>query len=215
MNKSPETNLTRREVVQMSFAALGTALMLAGGSKALAAAWAAAENADRNASKAFFSAQEMALLGEVVEIIIPTTDTPGAREANVHSFLDQLMAEWALPETQAELRALLGDVDAGARERYGARFLDLNPEAQFERISSMDADAFGQSESTPGHAHPFARFKALVLLGYYHSEIGATRELQFRLVPGHYEPCVALEDIGRASIGDVWEFFAYQRILSV
>jgi hypothetical protein len=33
----------------------------------------------------------------------------------------------------------------------------------------------------------------LTLTGYYTSEVGATGELHYRVVPGRYEPCYTLE----------------------
>jgi hypothetical protein len=48
----------------------------------------------------------------------------------------------------------------------------------------------------------YAKFKHLVLLGYYHSEVGATQELRFELVPGAWRPCVPFTEIGRATAVD-------------
>ena len=45
----------------------------------------------------------------------------------------------------------------------------------------------------------YRKFKHLVLVGYYQSEIGATQELRFELVPGAWRSCVPLSEIGRAS----------------
>jgi hypothetical protein len=127
------------------------------------------------------------------------------------------MTHWALPETQAQCRAVLRDIQASAKGRFGVRFLELKPEQQLELILAMDAAAF-QGNTSPGQeqkVNPFTRFKGLIFFGYYHSEIGATRELQFQLVPGRYEPCLALSDIGRARVeGDVWESFGYQQLLT-
>jgi hypothetical protein len=45
----------------------------------------------------------------------------------------------------------------------------------------------------------YRTFKYLVLVGYYQSEVGATQELRFELVPGAWRSCVPLSEIGRAS----------------
>ena len=39
----------------------------------------------------------------------------------------------------------------------------------------------------------FQAMKWLTLTGYYTSEVGATTELHYRVVPGRYEPCYPLE----------------------
>ena len=38
-----------------------------------------------------------------------------------------------------------------------------------------------------------------VLSAYYHSEIGATQELRYEMVPGTWRACLPLDEIGRAS----------------
>jgi hypothetical protein len=45
----------------------------------------------------------------------------------------------------------------------------------------------------------YRRFKYFVLVGYYQSEIGATRELRYELVPGAWRSCLPLTEVGRAS----------------
>ena len=222
MSKNTSQHITRRQGIQLSLGMLGAVLMTDGHSESRASTELLVPNVDRNAKSRFFSVEELALLGEVVETIIPTTDTPGARAAGVHGFLDQLMADWALPETQAEFRTLLREIDASAKARFGLHFLDLKPEQQFKTISSIDEAAYilgdAHSPYLPARdqrAHPFARFKGLIFLGYYHSETGATRELQFELVPGRYECCSALSSIERPWVGDIWEdYYAFPQILA-
>ena len=60
-------------------------------------------------------------------------------------------------------------------------------------VKAIDADGVGRQD--PG----YSKFKFLVLVGYYHSEIGATKELRYELVPGAWRSCVPLSEIGRAS----------------
>ena len=45
----------------------------------------------------------------------------------------------------------------------------------------------------------YGKFKYLVLLGYYQSEVGATQELRYELVPGAWRACLPLAEVGRAS----------------
>ena len=43
----------------------------------------------------FFTADELRVVAEFSEIVIPRTDTPGAKDAGVPEALDGLMANWA------------------------------------------------------------------------------------------------------------------------
>jgi hypothetical protein len=204
---------TRREALQISLVIVGLGLVVTSCSKARALANASmTKRLERPARGLFFNAAEMAQLAEIAETIIPTTNTSGARGANVHGFIDNMMAKWAVPKTQAGFRTLLTDIDSTAERRFGSRLVDLSPEQRFDVVSAIDAAAFNHQGANRELARRFVQLKELVLLGYYHSEIGATRELQFKLVPGHYEACAPLSNIGRAWVGDTGELSLFQRL---
>src|SRR5207244_2038008 len=70
---------------------LSSAVMLVGGSLA-AGIPTGLLAASMQAAPLFFSAEPFAVLSEVSDIVIPRTDTPGARDAGVPAFIDALMA---------------------------------------------------------------------------------------------------------------------------
>jgi hypothetical protein len=123
------------------------------------------------------SSEQGRVLAEVVETIIPETDTPGAKAARVHVFVD-LMLTYCVPvaEQQALLRALDG-IDEG--------FMQAAAAGRQEHLGRMDATAF-------------ALLNELTLLGYFTSEVGATRTLAYDAVPGSYHGCVDLKPGQRA-----------------
>jgi len=55
----------------------------------------------------------------IAELIIPTTDTPGARAAQVHRFIDLLLAEWVTDDERASF--LKGLADSAAPSATGSR----------------------------------------------------------------------------------------------
>ncbi len=79
------------------------------------------------------------------------------------------------------------EIDEAAR-RVAARRPDGGP------IIRADVDHEGDLTGDPSF---FGMLKELTLVGYYTSEVGATEELQFVQVPGRWEPCVSVEDVGR------------------
>ncbi len=106
--------MTRRNVIT----AATRALAAAGGQEFFAAWMRAAEERRHNHKSAappepgrwsdyhpkFFSPEEFSMLQSFTEILIPTDDTPGAREAHVAHYIDfvtNAAAEYA-PETQKE-----------------------------------------------------------------------------------------------------------------
>lgn len=112
-----------------------------------------------------------AILAEIVETILPETDTPGARAARVHVFVDLALSRCTTP---AQQQAAVNAIDA-----LGATFLQAEAAARAQRLSQMPAE-------------PLALLRELTLLGYFTSEPGATRALAYVAVPGAYRGCVDL-----------------------
>ena len=138
----------------------------------------------------FFDEAQFALLDEICEIIIPQTDTPGARGAGVPAALDSLIRDWASAEHQREFRALLKEFDAKAIAAGGKALLQLPPQQRIDVIAAYDAEHFSKP--------PYSILKNLVLRLYYSSEIGATQELRYEHVPGTWEPAVKVTPETRA-----------------
>jgi hypothetical protein len=63
-------------------------------------------------------------------------------------------------------------------------------------LEALDREAFA-GRADPLKPSFFRTFKELTLVGYYTSEIGATRELHHAPVPGRYDGCVPLAQVGR------------------
>jgi glucoside 3-dehydrogenase (cytochrome c) hitch-hiker subunit len=72
----------------------------------------------------------------------------------------------------------------------------LTPARQQEVLSGVDQSAYSERNSV------WARMKSLILIGYYTSEVGANQELHYQLVPGRYDPDVAVKPGDRASSND-------------
>lgn len=130
------------------------------------------------------------LVAEISEIIIPTTDTPGAKAALVNRFIDLLLKECM---TEAEKKAFidgLAEVEAKANEMYDNEFLDCEPAEQVAVLKEMEKAA---REAMGQNPKPFFRvMKELTMLGYFTSEPGATKALEYLPVPGAYNACIPL-----------------------
>jgi len=137
------------------------------------------------------SSEQLDLVARMADHILPETDTPGARAVGVHDFIDAMLAEGYAGDGRAQFFAGLADVDARARAAYGRPFLECAREQQRTVLDELDREAFTQPAAF------FRTFKELTLVGYYTSEIGATRELHHQPVPGRYDGCVPLAKIGR------------------
>jgi len=116
----------------------------------------------------FFSRSQADMVAAVVDIIIPRTDTPGALDAGVPRFIDQMFKDVYPADEQARyLQAL------AAFEHAGGHHLD-----------PVTAPAF------------VLMTKKLAMLGFFMSEPGCTQVLQYVAVPGGYQADVPLSKAG-------------------
>jgi hypothetical protein len=138
---------------------------------------------------------QLALLRELGEIIIPTTDTPGAIAAGVHDFINHYAVYCASPTEQQGLIAGLKRIDDSAKTRFKKPFLSASKPHQIELLTHMEkaTDGFTADDRTF-----VKKLKALVTFGYYTSEIGATQELAYLAIPGGYKGNFKFKQVGKA-----------------
>src|SRR3954463_11396675 len=97
------------------------AVLLVGGGAALTRFARKADALTGRASRAF-DAEQFALLEQVCEVIIPTTDTPGAIVAGVPDFMRQMLEEWGTESSRTEIGSVLEAVEKLAWSKSGAAF---------------------------------------------------------------------------------------------
>ncbi len=174
-------SISRRQALQQVAMLLGGAISaptLAGVlSAATRRAWAASPQwAPRTLSPA-----QLELVATVAEHIIPQTDTPGARGAGVHRFVDTLLSDHYSTEERDRFLAGLADLDARAQSAQGKTFIACTPEQQLALLTAMDEAAYPPvriDAARPPETWFFRRMKEVTLVGYYTSELGASRELR-------------------------------------
>jgi hypothetical protein len=144
-------------------------------------------------AKGALAQSQYALLELIADVMIPATDTPGALAAGVPAFVRGMLEQWASAETRMQIAGVLESIDKRAWAVRGASLAQILPEQRHELVRDYDAGAFVLGDE------PYRKFKFLLLAGYYHSEIGATQELRYELVPGTWRACLPFDEIGRAS----------------
>lgn len=128
------------------------------------------------------------VLAVVADVIIPATDTPGARAARVHDFIDVVYAEWMTDRERAQFEAAIDAFDERSRAAHGVAFADATAAQRLALVTTIDAEAFAP-DAPRSPRPPYRRLKELVLHGYYTSRIGQEQELRQRIVPGTYDGC--------------------------
>jgi hypothetical protein len=154
----------------------------------------------------FLTGAQAALVGEVAEIMIPRTDTPGAKDVGIPAFIDKMMKDTYSKDEQQRFVAGLTDFEAQAKREHGRAFLELEPAQRAALVKQVHDPAVeaDRKSSVPldKRRRPFIlTMKELTLLGYFTSEPGATQVLQYRPVPGAYQACIPLAQAGN---GKTW-----------
>jgi hypothetical protein len=185
--------MERREALRLL--ATAAALPLVPGELTALLRTARAKTQSNGATLRTLNPQQNNLVVRIAEIILPETDTPGATTAQVNEFIDLILTEWYDPNERDRFLTGLADVDTRARTRFGKEFMALLPDQQTEIVRAFDDEMVADSAiRETGPEAPadsfFASMKQLTLTGYFTSEAGATQQLQFEIIPGHYDGCV-------------------------
>src|SRR5438445_11081340 len=75
-------------------------------------------------------ADQQALVTTLTDMIIPETDTPGAKAARVAQFVDVMLADWYDAAARQRLVDGLADADARSTAATGKPFTDATPAPQ-------------------------------------------------------------------------------------
>jgi len=129
------------------------------------------------------SESQMGLLRELVEVIIPQTETPGAAATDTHGFIDDQLAHCQAPDQAAQFIAELDQFADLVGQHWGTDFTALSPE---DKQAAMSAFAFHDSPFEALSEDFFYKLKELTVIGYYSSQAGAAQELVYLPVPGGY-----------------------------
>lgn len=145
-------------------------------------------------SPEFFTQEQAYVITEVAEIIIPKTDTPGAKDAGVPAFIEQMIFK---AYSQENRDRFMSGLDAFMKE---SDFSDLSTSKQAEYVRSVHDKAIEEERAAAGQPYkrPFiTTMKELTVLGFFTSKPGATEILQYEAVPGRYTGCQPLSEVGK------------------
>ncbi|HKA60607.1 MAG TPA: gluconate 2-dehydrogenase subunit 3 family protein [Gemmatimonadales bacterium] len=184
-SNTPEAIDRREAIKRVTLLLGGVALSGSGLVAACERAQRGAAGAGKGGPVGSFSAQEVALLDEVADTILPDTKTPGAKAAHVGAFM-------ALMVTDSYTDRDAGVFRDGLRTLEQSGFMAKTPEQRLAQLEQLDKEQIDyqdkkQREDPP---HFFRQMKDLTLLGYFTSEIGGSQAMRYRETPGRFDPCV-------------------------
>ncbi len=181
--------MNRRELLQRSALLIGGTLLGADSLLAKNIDWEAMEAKLGAKGIGIFTKQQIRLMNEVGETIIPTTDTPGAKAAKVGQFIAVMVSDCYDAKYQQKFMEGLAKLDTDCKARYGKTFLKCPKNLRNDHLVELDAEqkAYYKTKKKEDPEHYFRVIKDFVIWGYFTSEIGATQAMRFVEYPGRYE----------------------------
>lgn len=117
---------------------------------------------------ALFNQHQNATVVALTDLIIPATDTPGAKEANVHRYIDLLLKDGQPPERDRFLQGLAW-LDEYSKAQHKEAFVKLPKATQTVILKTLDA---GGNPGLEEGRQFFRMAKSLTSRIYYNTAIG-------------------------------------------
>ena len=150
--------------------------------------------ADRKAISGLdFQPEDIAYLDEVADTILPTTaSSPGAKAAAVGTFMTVMVKDCYDENDQKIFLDGMNKLQDASKKKFDKNFMEATPQQRHDLLVELDKEQKEQSKNKKKEdpSHYFRLMKELTLLGYFTSEIGATKALRYVESPGRYEGCV-------------------------
>ena len=177
--------MNRREAIRQVTAMLGGVVFVGSGDLLTAVEHAHARVTASRTQIGTFTAQDIALLDEVADTILPETKTPGAKAAKVGSFMAVMVTDTYDDPQQAIFRD-------GMRKLNGAGFMTKSPAERLAFLEQLDREqkTYMDTRAQGAPVHYFREMKELTLFGYFTSEIGCSQAMRYRETPARFDPCV-------------------------
>ena len=141
----------------------------------------------------YLAEEQFDAIWQMAELILPQTDSPGAHEAGVTPFIDQLFGQYFEEDEKTKHEAGLRKFLANCMDQYEKSFVDLDQENQLDYLRTLDQEKHPDSF--------FKSIKQIILWSYFTSETGM-RSMNYLPVPGRYNGCITIDKNEKNLIGN-------------
>jgi hypothetical protein len=147
-------------------------------------AWASGWTPESVGRTSLLRPNQEELLAEIVETIIPETNTPGAKSLKVHQFVVRMINDCYGEAAQKNLVQGLTLTDEVAQKAHGKVFANCDAAQRLALLKQM-------SESSEVASKQFVNMiKNLTVQGYTNSEYFMVSVQKYVMAPGFYHGCV-------------------------
>ncbi len=144
-------------------------------------------NRSSNKSEGLFNDDQKKVVEEIADTIIPATDVPGAKQAGVGPFIIMMIHDCYPKDIQATFIEGVNEVKKRATSKFDQAFVAMDAVERKALLEEFKGAEDGKEKEF------FLLIRELTFLGYFTSEIGATKALTYIEVPGKYNGCVPLK----------------------
>ena len=151
----------------------------------------------------FFTEIEAKTIAAILDMILPRTDTPGALDVKSDIFIDKVIAKTYDEEAQAKMRSEIAAFNSECEKNYGNTFIELNAS---DREKVLQAAEKNSGKFSPGVWGPavgkqepigfYRSIKSMAIWAYFSSEEIGKNVLAYDPVPGTFEPCIPVSEVG-------------------
>lgn len=161
-----------------------------------------------------FTPEQIALLDEVAETIIPATGTPGAKAAKVGDFMKVMVTDCYNDKEKAAFAKGYASLQDACKKMYSKGFMDCDAKQRHDLLVSLEKEAKDYNQKnddvnkknreahqkenearapkdrtdfTSEPAHYYTMMKQLTLWGFFTSKTGMTETLRHQAIPGRYD----------------------------
>jgi hypothetical protein len=152
----------------------------------------------------FLSTEHAQLVSALVDTILPTTDTPGGLDVKVDMLIDLLCAKTMNEEGQKGVVASLDAFNEKCTAEFGKVFHQLSADQKETILEKEEANSpkFGRGVWGYGVGEQpevgfYRSFKSTVIMGYCTAEEIGKNVLNYDPIPGPYQGCIPLSDVGK------------------
>lgn len=132
------------------------------------------------------------LINHLAEILIPETETPGAISVNVADYIINFLPHYPDKKSIRNFIEGLSELEAGSIQNYGAEFIHLSNDKKEIIFNEYCYNDFKLSSTAAKIKNKvfgksfYSVLKELVCISYFTSQLGATKGLDYELIPGKF-----------------------------
>lgn len=181
--------MKRRDIIKYTAYATGAALSAPLISSLLVGCQSEVATNETAESLAFFSSSEMELVKKIADLILPKTDSPSATEVGVHNMIDHMVGNVYSEKERMDYKTDFQSLTQLATNKSGEELAII--------VNQLNDKEAANSESAQ---KGFQRIKQQTIAYYLSSKEIGMNYLNYLPVPGEYEACIDVADVG----GKAW-----------